>query len=168
MLKCAAFLVFFDQAFNDRYFNNVTHQVLSRYLSSSFMGHSTAEGIMENFLEASSEMKMSNLLQLSMDGPSVNWFFLEKRTSNHHDEFNMTVLFLVLVVFTLSMLHLKQVTVKWKVQLLLRLFCKLFKDSPASRADYIDWTGSELFLKKFCSVPWVSRWRLSESISCIS
>ena len=93
IVKMCSISCFFDQAFNDRYFNNVTHQVLSRYLSSSFMGHSTAEGIMENFLEASSEMKMPNLLQLSMDGPSVNWFFLEKQTSNHHDEFNMTMLF---------------------------------------------------------------------------
>ena len=50
-----------------RYFNNVMHQFSSRYLSPSFMGHSTAEVIIENFLEALSEMKISNLLQVSVD-----------------------------------------------------------------------------------------------------
>ena len=53
-----------------KYFSNVTHQVTPRYLSSSFMGHSTAEAIMEN-LEALSEMKMANLLQVSVFGPRL-------------------------------------------------------------------------------------------------
>ena len=53
-----------------KYFNNVTHQVTPRYLSSSFMSHSTAEAIMEN-LEALSEMKMANLLQVSVYGPRL-------------------------------------------------------------------------------------------------
>ena len=54
------------------------------------MGDSTSEEIVENLLEASSKMKMCHLLQVSMDGPNVNWPFL--KSSNHHDEFNMTVL----------------------------------------------------------------------------
>ena len=73
-----------------KYFSNVTHQVTPRYLSSSFMGHSTAEAIMEN-LEALSEMKKANLLQVSVYGPRLNWSFLQKLTSNHHDEFNRTI-----------------------------------------------------------------------------
>ena len=77
-----------------RYFNNVTHQFSLRYLSPSFMGHSTAEVIIENFLEALSEMKISNLLQVSVDGPNGNWSVLEKLTTNHHDEFNTTMLLL--------------------------------------------------------------------------
>ena len=48
-----------------RYFKNVTHQVSSRYLRSSFMAHSTTGDIMEN-LEASNETKMPSLLQVSM------------------------------------------------------------------------------------------------------
>ena len=92
-----------------------------------------------------------------MDGPNVNWSFLEKLVSNHQDEFNTSCFFfgscgLHVINDALKTGH---ATVKWKVQLLLRSFYKLFKDSPARRADYIDWTGSELFPKKFCSVRWV-------------
>ena len=46
-------------------------------------------------------------------------------------------------------------TVKCEAQLLLRLFYKVFKNSPACLEDHIDWTGSELFPKKFCSVRWI-------------
>ena len=124
------------------------------------MGYSPTED-MKNFLEVSSEMKMSNLLQLSMDGPSVNWSFLEKLTSNHYDEFNITLLLLCscglhVINGALKTIH---ATVKWKVQLILHLFYKLFEDSRASQAilsNYIDWPGSELFPKKFCSIRWVS------------
>ena len=42
------------------------------------MGHSTAQDILEDFLEASNELRLCNLIQISMDGPNVNWSFLEK------------------------------------------------------------------------------------------
>ena len=60
------------------------------------------------------------------------------------------------------------VTVKWKVQFLLRSFYKLFRDSPARRADYINWAESELFLNKLCSVGWIENVDVCQkSISCI-
>ena len=40
----------------------------------------------------------------------------------------------------------------WNVQVQLCLFSKLFKDSPARQADYIDFTGCNQFQKKLCSV----------------
>ena len=48
--------------------------------------HSTAEDIMNNFLEASTEMKLCNLVQVSMDDPNVNWAFLEQLSSELCDE----------------------------------------------------------------------------------
>ena len=41
-----------------RFWGSSINKVCSQYLSSSFMGHSTVEDIMDNFLEASSEMKL--------------------------------------------------------------------------------------------------------------
>ena len=41
-----------------RFWGSSINKVCSQYLSSSFMGHSTAEDIMNNFQEASSEMKL--------------------------------------------------------------------------------------------------------------
>ena len=70
------------------------NKVCSQHLSSLFMCDSTAEGIMNNFLEASSEMKLHNLVQVLMDGPSVNWSFLEQLSSDLHDEYGTTMRFL--------------------------------------------------------------------------
>ena len=53
-------------------------------------------------------------------------------------------------------------TANWKVQVQLKSFFKLFKDSPARRADYIDFTGCDQFPKKFCSVRWVENVEVCE------
>ena len=67
------------------------------------MGHSTAEDIMNNFLEASSEMKLCSLVQVSLDGPNVNWSFLE----HYHVIYMMSMatqyFFLIPVVYILLM-----------------------------------------------------------------
>ena len=65
--------------------------VCSRYLSSSFMDHSTVEDIMNNFLEASSVLKLCNLVQVLMDGPNLNLSFLEQRSSDLYDEYSSVV-----------------------------------------------------------------------------
>ena len=66
--------------------------VCSRYLSSSFMDHSTVEDIMNNFLEASSVLKLCNLVQVLMDGPNLNLSFLEQRSSDLLDEYSSVVI----------------------------------------------------------------------------
>ena len=99
------YVICFDEAFNEiskkgqmdvviRFWDSSMNKVCSRYLPSLFMGHSTAENIMNNFLEASSEMKLCNLIQVSMDGPNVNWSFVEQLSSDLHDEYGTTMLFL--------------------------------------------------------------------------
>ena len=45
-----------------------------------------------------------------------------------------------------------QKAANWKVQVQLKSFFKLCKDSPARQADYIDFIGCNQFPKKFCSV----------------
>ena len=50
----------------------------------------------------------------------------------------------------------------WKVQAQLKSFFQLFKDSPARRADYINFTGCNQFPKKFCSVRWVENVEVCE------
>ena len=83
------YVLCFDEAFNEiskkgqmdlviRFWDSLVNQVTSRYLSSSFMGHSTVQEILEHFLEASNELKLCNLIEITMDGPNVNWSFLEK------------------------------------------------------------------------------------------
>ena len=123
------------------------NKVCSRNLFSPFMGHSTAEDIMNNFLEVSSEMKLCNLLQVSMDGPKINWSFLEQLSSDLHDEYGTTMLFLGSC--GLHVVNGSQTTghkaANRKVQVQLKSFFKLFKDSPARQGDYINFTGCNQF-----------------------
>ena len=48
-------------------------EVRTRYYQSEFMGHATAEKMLSVFETATSDLDFGNLLQLSMDGPNVNW-----------------------------------------------------------------------------------------------
>ena len=161
-LISSKYVTCFDEAFNElfkkgqldiviRFWDSSMNKVCSLYLSRSFMGHSTAEGIMNNFVEASSEMKLCNLVQVSMNSPNVNWSFLEQLSSDLHDAYGTTMLFLGscgLHVIN-SSLTTGHKAANWKVQVQLKSFFKLFKDSPARRADYIDFTGCNQFPKTF-------------------
>ena len=149
-----------------RFWDSSMNKVCCRYLTSSFMGHSTADDIMNNFLEASSEMKLCNLVQVSMDGPNVNWSFLEQLSSDLHDQYGTTVLFLGscgLHVINGS-LTTGHKAANWKEQVQLKSFFKLFKDSPAREADYIDFTVCNQFPKKVCSVRLVENVEASERV----
>ena len=48
-------------------------EVRTRYYQSEFMEHATAENKVNVFEIATSDLHAGNLLQLSMDGPNVNW-----------------------------------------------------------------------------------------------
>ena len=104
-LISSKYFICFDEAFNEiskkgqmdiviRFFYSLVNKVCSQYLSMSFMGYSTAEDIMNNFLEAWSDMKLCNLVQVLMVGPNVNWSFLEQLSSDLHDEYDTAILFL--------------------------------------------------------------------------
>ena len=126
------------------------------------MGYSTTEDIMSNFLEATSEMKLCNLVQVSMDGPNVNWSLLEQLSSDLHNEYGTTLLFLGscslhAINDYLATCHK---AANWKVRVQLKLLLKLFKDSPTRRADYIDFTGCNQYARKSCSIRWAKMLRI--------
>ena len=52
-------------------------QSFSTYLNSKFLGHAAALDIIHEFNEGIKELNKFQLLQISMDGPSVNWAFLK-------------------------------------------------------------------------------------------
>ena len=132
------YVICFDEAFNEiskkgqmdiviRFWDSSMNKVCSRYLSLSFMGHSTAEH-MNNFLEALSEIKLCNLVQISMNSPNVNWCFLEQLSSDLHDEYGTTMLFLGSCGLHVSngSLTTGHKAASWKVQVQLKSFFKLF------------------------------------------
>src|SRR5207245_1168219 len=50
--------------------------VTTRYITSAFLGHTTAEDLLKGFNTACSGLNLESLLQVSMDGPNVNLKFL--------------------------------------------------------------------------------------------
>ena len=60
-----------------KYWDENTNRVPVRYLNSAFMGHPTSEDILESFKFALNPIDIRKIIQISMDGPGVNWKFLE-------------------------------------------------------------------------------------------
>ena len=48
-------------------------RVVTQYFDSQFMGHTTADKLVENLKSSLAKLSNRKLLQLSMDGPRVNW-----------------------------------------------------------------------------------------------
>ena len=167
--SCTEYVVCFDEALNKviqrgqmdivvRFWDNDLKQVSSRYLNSVFLGHSRATDLLTKFNEGLVSLPTANLLQVSMDGPSVNWKFLETLKDSRHQHQQDRQL-LELGSCGLHVIHgalqSGHSAAGWNVNSVLRAMCNVFKDSPARRSDYIHITGSTKFPKKFCQVRWV-------------
>ena len=60
------------------YWDDVKNLVQTRYFDSKFLQRPTAVMLFEKIKESLTELDESRLIQLSVDGPSVNWNVLEK------------------------------------------------------------------------------------------
>ena len=89
--KAPCFVVLFDKSLNTelhqeqmdftvRYFKN--DQVIIRYLSSAFLGYTTTEDLKLKFEEAIQNLDTKRMVQVSVDGPNVNWKMLSKLLKN--------------------------------------------------------------------------------------
>lgn len=61
-----------------RYWCEIKNEVKTRYLTSTFLEHATASDLLKAFKENTSENILSKLIQISMDGPNVNFKFLRE------------------------------------------------------------------------------------------
>ena len=65
------------------FFDNEKSQVVHSYLGSHFMGHATAEDTYKSLAEIHNGLDLvHNLVQISMDGPNVNWKTLDILSEN--------------------------------------------------------------------------------------
>lgn len=72
-----------------RFWDSNLNKVFTQYLTSAFFGHGTAEDKLKSFYEVTEKIDLSKLLQISMDGPNVNWKFYETFQSDLKKEYNM-------------------------------------------------------------------------------
>ena len=140
-------------------------EVKCRYLSSGFLGHTTAKDLKRAFEECTEKLDVKNLSQLSMDGPNVNWKMLdlivEDRNSNETYPNLLDVgscsLHVVHGAFRTGM---KQTG--WGIDLLLKSLYSHLHETPARREDYTRMTGSEVFPLQFCGHRWFEDKRVAE------
>ena len=142
-----------------KYWDGNTNKVAVRYLGSQFLGHATAVDLLTLFKQGISRLDPKRLLQVSMDGPNVNWKFYTDLTTNL--ERNSEELPQLLNIGSCR-LHIGHGGLQkglhesgWKLGHLMRLLWQLFHDTPARREDFVKPTGSTVFPLKFCPRRWV-------------
>ena len=140
-----------------RQWDDNRQMVSTRYLGSVFMGHGRAADLVQHFHHICGPLNESNILQISMDGPNVNWKFYD--TVKQELESPDGPKLLDLGSCGLHTIHgaFKNgiIEAEWKLNEFLKCLYKLFKDSPARRDDYTRFSGSTTLPLKFCVCRWV-------------
>lgn len=75
-----------------RFWNKNTDRAETRYQTSIFLGISTANNLLDGFLEGLSNLDRDKLLQVSMDGANVNRSCLQKFKTELATENSKTLL----------------------------------------------------------------------------
>ena len=160
----------FDESFNRitkneqmdfciRYWDAEIQQVVDHYLTSKFIGHATANDLLQCFKDTTAKLKQQNIIQVSMDGPNVNIKFLKNLISEREDSDPDLPSLIDLGTCGLHVVHGAFRTgfenTGWKVDRLLRSLWYLFSESPARRQDFTEITSSSIFPLQFGGTRWV-------------
>ena len=99
--KDSEYVLLFDESMNKKPKNKqldihirLCHhdQVHTRYLTSQFIGYAAATDLLEHFNASTSDLRRNGLLQVSRNGPSVNWSFYDKLEKEIKNECDMGLL----------------------------------------------------------------------------
>lgn len=176
--NCEHFVVAFDESLNKivkrgqmdisiRFWDcsKTSANVVTRYFDSAFMGHATAEIILQKFLDCLKDLNLKKLLQISMDGPNVNLKFLRlfKQYSKGEQDDPQIVEIGTCGLHTVhNSFKCSFIEAEWKIQQFLTAIYTLFNDVPARRADYMKASNSTVFPLKFCKIRWVENKQVAE------
>ena len=124
-----------------------------RYWDSSFIGHTTANDLLQHFTNITEAVNYSSIIHLLMDGASVNHKFY--RDMKEYCEREKLA---EMINFGSCNLHILHGAFKsgfkstgWEMKILLKSCYQILHDSPAHRDDYISITKStKLDLTKHC------------------
>ncbi|GBL82893.1 Disks large 1 [Araneus ventricosus] len=140
-----------------RYWRDGDREVKTQYLTLVFLGHSDADKILAAFYSAVQKLKLSKLLQVSMDRPFVNWKFYELLQNDLKNQHNFQILCIGscgLHILNNSFKHGEKAT-NWDINSILSSLHWLFKDAPVRRGDLMKLSSSEKFPLKFCCHRWL-------------
>lgn len=113
------------------------------------------------------DLEPRRMIQISMDGPGVNWKLYEQITEERNEmedypsliDIGSCSLHVVRGAFRTGV----QKT-KWSIDGILRALYNLFNDSPAKREDYKTITGSDIFPLQFCGHRWLEDKKLQREL----
>ncbi|GBO24527.1 hypothetical protein AVEN_31721-1 [Araneus ventricosus] len=135
-------------------------------MGSVFLGRATAQDLLDSFLKALSNIPLSKIFLVSMDGLNVNLSFLNKFEEHISNEYPDSKHLIKMGTCGLHVIHgamkTDQKSVDWDIFAILRNLYYLFKDSSARRADFTRITSCSIFPKKNCAVRWL------ENSDCIA
>lgn len=167
--KCDFFAVSFDESLNkvakktqmDLVVRFFTQKVETRYLTSTFLQGAKACDLLESFKNSITGLglRLSKMINVSMDGPNVNKKFLEDLKA--YLRADPEILF-KMIDFGSCALHVVHNSFKgaheksgWKIQKFMRKQYYFFKDFPSRRGHFTKITGSSEFPLPFCGTRWV-------------
>ncbi|GBN74585.1 hypothetical protein AVEN_10898-1 [Araneus ventricosus] len=138
-----------------RFWHN--YQVATCYLTLVLIGHAKAHVILSAFYQCMEKLKLSKILQISMDGPNVNWKFFENLQADLEKEYSHEAL--SIGSCGLHILHnafkYGESSTGWNISEILTSLCWLSKDSPARREDFLTLSTLKKFPLKFCKARWL-------------
>ena len=133
---------------NVRYWDSVDHRVKVRYWDSTFLGHSKHTDLLTHYNDSIMKIDSSKIVQVSMDGPSVNHLFYDKLVK-HRTDIQITQLMVSIGSCGIHIVHgaFKPAFEKtsWGMKGIIKGSFVILHDTPARRADYISITSSILF-----------------------
>ncbi|KAK0151781.1 hypothetical protein N1851_006845 [Merluccius polli] len=138
--------------------------VKTKYIGSEFMGHSTALDIVGKMSNLLSEIGVTNLIQISMDGPNVNWKVFDILQKSVQKDVGK-----LLVNIGSCGLHTLHNAFRdgckstgWEVEHALSSIYWLFHDCPARHEDFVTATGYSTNMLRFCKHRWIENVNVSE------
>ena len=139
-----------------RYFNK--DRVTCRYLTSGFLGHTHAEDLKKKFKEGIKDLEKKKMLQVSMDGPNVNWKLYDSIVQEWSENDDYPDL-IDIGSCSLHVVHGAFRTgvqkTKWGIDGILKALYNLFPASSANREDYKKITVSKVFPLYFSGTRWI-------------
>ncbi|KAL8560069.1 hypothetical protein ACOMHN_041538 [Nucella lapillus] len=131
----------------------------TQYMTSEFLGHSRAADLCKALEPTITELGYNKLLQLSMDGPNVNWAayasIQKEMESQASKQMLQTGSCGIHIVHNAFKAGCNAAGSDWDMEDFLTKLYILFLDCPARRDDFVNVTRSSIFPLKFCKVRWL-------------
>lgn len=138
-------------------FWHIDNTVRTRYVTSAFIGHATADDLLKSFYSCTEKLDLSKLVQVSMDGPSVNWKFFKLLQENLRKEYDFECIDIGSCGLHILNNAFKkgESATEWCISSLLISLYSLFKDAPARREDFAKLSTTNKMPVKFCNCRWL-------------